>query len=183
MMRVLATGLLILSSLISVSADPARVVGTDVRFTVTKLGFADVTGRFREFNADIQYDPASPERSVVRWRVRVASVDTGERDRDGAIQSSDYFAADQHPELTFESRTVRAAGDRRLSVTGDISIRGVTRSITVPVVISEENGRRAFVSDFELDRYDFNVRGGSVMSRLIGRTVRVHLSAMEGATR
>ena len=162
-------------------ADPIRLTGTNVQFTVTKLGFADVTGHFREFNADIQYDPSRLEQSVVRWRVRVGSVETGERDRDQAIQSQDYFAAAQFPELTFESREVRSAGDRRLNVTGDISIRGVTRSITVPVVIREDNGRRTFVTDFELDRYDFNVRGGSVMSRLIGRTVRVHLAATEGA--
>ena len=163
------------------AADPVRITGTDVRFTVTKLGFADVVGHFREFNADIRYDPAAPARSVVRWRVRVGSVETGERDRDRAIQSPDYFAASQYPELTFESRSVRAMGDRRLSVTGDIAIRGVTRTITVPVVIGEANGRRTFVTDFEVDRYDFNVRGGSVMSRLIGRTVRVHLAAAEGA--
>jgi polyisoprenoid-binding protein YceI len=180
MMRTIATLLLCLSAVVH-AADPARVVGTDVRFTVTKLGFSDVTGHFREFNADIRYDPTRPEQSVVRWRVRVASVETGERDRDRAIQSPDYFAAAQHPQLTFDSRTVRKAGDDRLNVTGDITIRGVTKSVTVPIVITEQNGRRTFVSDFELDRYDFGVRGGSVMSRLIGRTVRVHLSATEGA--
>jgi polyisoprenoid-binding protein YceI len=164
------------------AADPVRISGTDVRFTVTKLGFADVVGHFREFNADIQYDPSRPEQSFVRWRVRVASVETGERDRDRSIQSPDYFAATQYPELTFESRAVRAVGDRRLNVTGDISIRGVTKSITVPVAITEEHGRRTFVTDFELDRYDFNVRGGRVMGNLIGRTVRVHLVAVEGGT-
>ena len=180
-MRVLVGLLLSLSAVASVAADPIRIAGTDVQFTVTKLGFSDVTGHFRDFNADITYDASDPARSVVRWRVRVASVDTGERDRDRSIQGPDYFAAAQFPELTFTSRTVRADGDRRLNVTGDLSIRGVTRSVTVPVVIDQQNGRRMFTTDFELDRYDFNVRGGSVMSRLIGRTVRVHLSAIEGA--
>lgn len=179
-MRTLLAALLSFAAVVQ-AADPARISGTDVRFTVTKLGFADVVGHFREFNADIRYDPSRPEQGSVRWRVRVASVDTGERDRDRSIQSPDYFAAAQYPELTFESRAVRQAGDRRLSVTGDISIRGVTKSITVPVAISEEHGRRTFVTDFELDRYDFSVRGGRVMGNLIGRTVRVHLAATEGA--
>lgn len=179
-MRTLLAFLLSFGALVQ-AADPVRISGANVRFTVTKLGFADVVGHFREFNADIQYDPSRPEQSVVRWRVRVASVETGEGDRDRAIQSADYFAAAQHPELTFSSRAVRVAGDGRLEVTGDLSIRGVIKAITVPVVITEQNGRRTFVSDFELDRYDYNVRGGSVMSRLIGRTVRVHLSATEGA--
>ena len=179
-MRSLLAFLLSIGAVIH-AADPARVTGTEARFTVTKLGFADVTGYFRDFNADIRYDPSQPERSTVEWRVRVASVDTGERDRDRAIQSADYFSAAQFPELTFMSRDVRGAGNNRLNVTGDISIRGVTRTITVPVIVSELNGRRTFATDFELDRYDFNVRGGSVMSRLIGRTVRVHLAATEGA--
>ena len=180
-MRAVLGFLLSVSIVTSIGADPVRVAGTNVQFTVTKLGFADVVGRFHEFNADIKYDGEHPERSVVRWRVKVASVETGERNRDETIQGADYFAAAQHPELTFESRTVRATGDRRLSVTGDISIRGITKTITVPVVINADNGRRTFVTDFELDRYDFNVRGGSVASRLIGRTVRVHLAATEGA--
>jgi len=180
-MRAVYGFLLSLSVITSVGADPIRVAGTNVQFTVTKLGFADVVGHFREFNADITYDPVHREQSVVRWRVRVASVDTGERDRDQTIQGPQYFAAAQHPELTFESRTVRADGDRRLSVTGDLSIRGITKSVTVPVTIMEQNGRRIFVTDFEVDRYDFDVRGGSVASRLIGRTVRVRLAATEGA--
>jgi polyisoprenoid-binding protein YceI len=179
-MRILAAFLLSVSVVVR-AADPVRINGTNVHFTVTKLGFANVTGHFRDFNADIRYDPSQPERSTVQWRVRVASVDTGERDRDRAIQSADYFSAAQFPELTFMSRDVRGEGNTRLHVTGDISIRGVTRTITVPVIVSELNGRRSFVTDFELDRYDFNVRGGSVMSRLIGRTVLVHLSAIEGA--
>ena len=178
-MRTIAA--LVLAALSATAADPVQITGTNVRFTVTKLGFSDVTGFFRQFSADIRYDPAQPERSVVGWRVRVASVETGERDRDSALKSADYFAAAQHPELTFTSRSVRAEAPGRLSVTGDISIRGVTRTITIPVTVSEESGRRKFVTDFELDRYDFNVRGGSVMSRLIGRTVRIHLEAMEGA--
>jgi hypothetical protein len=61
-----------------------------------------------------------------------------------------------------------------------MSIRGVTKRIVVPVRVIEQAGRRTFVTDFELDRYDFNVRGGSVMGRLIGRTVRIHVTAVEG---
>ena len=179
-MRAITTFLLSITVVASLAADPVRINGTNVQFTVTKLGFADVVGHFREFNADIQYDVSHPEQSSVRWRVRVASVETGERNRDETIQGSEYFAAAHHPELTFVSRAVRAEGDRRLSVTGDISIRGITKSVTVPVIITEQNGRRLFVTDFEVDRYDFDVRGGSVASRLIGRTVRVRLAA-EGA--
>ena len=76
-MRAVVSFLLSLLVVTSVAADPVRITGTDVQFTVTKLGFADVVGHFREFNADIQYNPSNPEQSVVRWRVRVGSVETG----------------------------------------------------------------------------------------------------------
>jgi polyisoprenoid-binding protein YceI len=157
--------------------DPAR---SEVRFTVTKLGYSDVTGVFHVFNVDLRYDNAHPENSVVRWRVRINSVETGERDRDRSLQSPDYFHTARYPEMSFDSRAVRRVDDDRLDVTGDLTIRGITKRMTVPVRITGQQGRRAFVSDFTLDRYDYAVRGGSVMGRLIGRTVRVHLVAVEG---
>jgi polyisoprenoid-binding protein YceI len=151
--------------------DPAR---SHVGFTVTKLGFSDVDGTFRDFDVELRYDPDRPALSSVRWRVRVASVKTGEANRDRALQSVEYFDAVHHPELTFESRQVRALDAGRLEVEGDITIKGRTRPLTI-IVARTADGR--FETRFELDRYDFDVRGGRVMSRLIGRTVRIHLVA------
>jgi polyisoprenoid-binding protein YceI len=182
-MRTLATLVLSLFTLVPVAADPIRVAGTDVRFTVTKLGYEDVVGHFREFNADIRYDAANPERSVVQWRVRIASVETGATNRDRSLQMPEYFDAARYPEMTFMSRSVRRISDDALQVTGDLTIRGITKQITIPVRASTQQGRRTFVTDFTLDRYDYDVRGGSVMGRLIGRTVRVHLAAVEGEGR
>lgn len=182
-MRTLLTLVFIASSYSQAPAASAvDPQGSDVRFTVTKFGFSDVAGVFRSFSADVRYDPDRPENSSVRWRVRVASVETGERGRDSALQSAEYFDARRHPELLFESRSLRVTGDRALQVTGDLTIRGVTKRITIPVTVTQRDGRRAFATDFELDRYDFNVRGGTVMGRLIGRTVRVQLVAVEGVT-
>jgi polyisoprenoid-binding protein YceI len=161
------------------SLDPAR---SEVRFTVTKLGFSDVTGVFRVFNADVDYDATQPQNSSVRWRVDIGSVDTGERDRDRALQSPDYFNAVRYPQMSFESRAVRRTGVDALEVTGDLTIRDITRRITVPVNTAIQHGRRTFVTDFTLDRHEYGVRGGSVMQRLIGRTVRIHLVAVEGET-
>lgn len=159
--------------------DPAR---SYVGFTVTKLGFEDVTGTFKDFDVDLRYDPERPDRSSVRWRVRVASVKTDASNRDRSLQSVEYFDAARHPELTFESRHVRPLEDGRFEVDGDMTIRGQTRPLTIVVQRTADGG--GFETRFELDRYDFGVAGGRVMGRLIGRTVRVHLvAAMKGATR
>ena len=74
--------------------DPAR---SEVRFTVRKLGFEDVTGVFRESEGEIRYDPAQPGASTIRWRVRVASVLTDASNRDRTLQGQEYFDADRHP--------------------------------------------------------------------------------------
>jgi polyisoprenoid-binding protein YceI len=154
--------------------DPAR---SEVRFTVTKFGFSDVTGVFRESEGEIHYDEDRPEASRVRWRVRVASVKTDEANRDSSLQQREYFDAAPHPYLEFSSRAVRALSDGRLEVSGQITMRGVTRPLTFIARATPNGPQPRFETDFTVDRYDFGIAGGTVMGRLIGRTVRVHLVA------
>jgi len=127
--------------------DPAR---SDVRFTVTKLGFDDVTGVFRESEGEIRYDPARPAESAITWRVRVASVQTEATMRDRTLQSPEYFDAVNHPWLSFQSRGVRALENGHLEVAGDISIRGVTRPETQAVdSVPHALGQAAVVAHHE----------------------------------
>jgi len=150
---------------------------SDVRFTVTKLGFQDVAGVFRESEGEIHYDLDRPEASRVRWRVRVASVLTDAPDRDSALQQREYFDAARHPYLEFSSQTARRVDGGRLEVSGRITMRGVTRPIAFVVGCASGSPLPRFETDFTVDRYDFGIAGGTVMGRLIGRTVRVRLVA------
>ena len=152
--------------------DPERSVA---RFTVTKLGFEDVTGIFRESEGQVDWRPSDPSASSIRWRVAVASVQTDARNRDRSLQGRDYFDAGSHPHMTFESTSVRARDNATLEVTGRLTIRGVTRQQTAIVRHSGDAAAPVFETDFNVDRYDFGITGGSVMGRLIGRTVRIHL--------
>jgi polyisoprenoid-binding protein YceI len=155
--------------------DPAR---SEVRFTVTKLGFEDVTGVFRESDGQFRYSASDPTASSIQWRVRVSSVLTDASNRDRTLQSPEYFDASRHPYLTFESRTIQVRPDGSLNVSGDITIRGVTRGITVHVRPRSSADGLVFETDFELDRYDYGVVGGTFFGRLIGRQVRIHLMAV-----
>jgi polyisoprenoid-binding protein YceI len=154
--------------------DPSR---SEVRFTVTKLGFEDVTGVFRESEGEIEYDPNRPEASRVRWRVRVASVLTDASNRDKSLQQAEYFDAEHHPYLEFVSQAVRPLGPGRIEVSGPITIRGVSRPVTFVARVVKGDPLPRFETDFTVDRYDFGVIGGTFFGRLIGRTVRVHLVA------
>lgn len=155
--------------------DPDRSV---VRFTVTKLGFADVTGVFRESAGEIRWNPSEPEASSIRWRVAVASVLTDEPSRDRTLQNPEYFDAARHPELIFESTRVRATGPGLLEVRGRLTMRGQTRHITVPIRYGGSDTAPFFQADFEVDRFDFGIVGGPLMRRLIGRLARIHLQAV-----
>ena len=154
--------------------DPAK---SEVRFTITKFGFEDVTGVFRESEGVVRYDPARPAESAIRWRVRVASVLTDATNRDRSLQGPDYFDAARFPFLSFESRAVRPLAADRLEVSGDITIRGVTRPLTITVRPRAAAAGPVFESDFEINRYDFGVVGGTILGRLIGRRARVHVVA------
>lgn len=156
------------------SIDASR---SETRFTVTKLGFENVTGVFREFEGEIRYDPDRPQDSAVSWRVRVASVVTDASNRDRALQGREYFDAEHHPWLEFTSRAVRRLEDGRLEVSGQLTMRGVTRPLVIVVRHALTEAQPTFETAFEVDRYDFGIAGGSVMGRLIGRTVRVRLVA------
>jgi polyisoprenoid-binding protein YceI len=144
---------------------------SSVHFSVTKLGFSDVAGRFTDFTAAVTYDPAQPERSTVSWDVPVASVQTDSAKRDRSILGAEYFDAARHPSMAFRSRQVRRLDDGRLEVAGVITIKGHSEPLTI--IASAVDG--GFETRFEVDRFRFDVRGGRVMSRLIGRMVRVHL--------
>ena len=154
--------------------DPARSV---VEFTVTKLGFEDVTGKFLDFSGSVRFDPSSPVDSSVQWTVKIASVKTDASNRDRSLQSVDYFDASRHPEMTFHSERVRPLANGRLQVDGPITIRGQSRPLSI--IVEPVDG--GFESRFELNRYDFGIVGGSVMGRLIGRTVRIRLVALAAA--
>jgi polyisoprenoid-binding protein YceI len=152
--------------------DPAQSIA---QFTVTKLGFEDVVGRFHDSLGEVRWSPDDPESSFVRWRVKVASVTTGATNRDKTLQAPEYFDAARHPELMFESTRVRRLDAQSLEVTGSLTMRGVTRQQTAIVRHSGTAAAPVFETDFEVDRYDFGIAGGQVMGRLIGRSARIHL--------
>ncbi len=154
-----------------------------VEFAVTKLPGIRVEGRFTDFQGWIRYDAERPERSAVRWSARVESVETGEPDRDDTLQGGDYFLASSYPELSFVSSRVRSRGDGSMDVDGILTIRGITKPITIVVVPSRTpQGTPAFSTRFQVDRFDFGVTGGRFSRATIGREVEVRLLAVADLT-
>jgi polyisoprenoid-binding protein YceI len=103
-----------------------------VGFSVRHLMITNVRGEFEKFRGTVSYDAARPEATRIEATIEVASLNTREAKRDADLRSALFFDADNHPEMTFVSRSVLAAGDGGLEVTGDLTIRGTTQ----PVVLS-----------------------------------------------
>jgi polyisoprenoid-binding protein YceI len=154
-------------------------VGFSVRHFVTP-----VPGRFRDFSATLRYDRDDPSRSSVEFRVKAASIDTDNDDRDAHLRSADFFDAARYPELTFASTGVRALEATRFEVTGDLSIHGVVRRVTLPVTLlglvrTPQGERIGFETAFTLDRKDFGITWNRVLEgagALLGDEVKVTIS-------
>ena len=92
-----------------------------------------VRGTFRDFAGTIDFDKAKPENSTVEFRIKATSVDTGIQKRDDHLRSPDFFDVATHPEIVFKSTKVVAKGGNKFDVTGDFTLHGVTKQITLPV--------------------------------------------------
>ncbi len=99
-----------------------------VRHLVTK-----VRGRFTDLDGTIQIDEAQPEQSSVAFTIQAASIDTGAPDRDKHLRSEDFFFVEKFPTITFMSTAIKANGGDEYEVTGDLTMRGVTKRVSLPV--------------------------------------------------
>jgi polyisoprenoid-binding protein YceI len=135
----------------------------------TRLGFVarhamvtKVRGQFGEFTGTAHVDTTNPADSKVELVIRTGSVATGNADRDGHLTSADFFDVEAHPEIRFVSTEVTRDGSE-WTITGDLTIKGVTRTVTIPF---EETGtaqdpfgnvRVGFEGDVTVNRKDWGL--------------------------
>ena len=96
---------------------------------------SNVPGNFRDFSGTIQLDPDHLDSTQVEAVIQVASLDTGNDDRDGHLKSEDFFAAEEFPTITFKSTKAEKVDESNFTLTGDLTIRGVTKPVTLAVEV------------------------------------------------
>ena len=157
---------------------------SEVSFQVRHL-LTKVRGRFSDFNGTIEFDVENPERSLVDVEIRAASIDTNERDRDAHLRSADFFDVEKIPVLTFRSTKIRRYSDERFAVTGDLTIHGVTRSVSFEASLLGTakdpwgNERIAFEAETTINRKDFGLTWNAALETggfLVGDDVKISLS-------
>jgi len=123
---------------------------SQIEFAVKHMMVTTIRGQFRKFSVDVDFDEEQPDRSSIVAHIEASSIDTGMEARDAHLRSGDFFDAETFPELTFRSTSIMAAGDG-YRIDGDLTIRGVTRPVTLEaeiggVVANLQGGRRAAFS-------------------------------------
>jgi polyisoprenoid-binding protein YceI len=103
-----------------------------IAFTVRHM-LGSAKGRFTKFTGTIEVDREHPEKSSVVATIQAASIDTANAKRDEHLRTADFFNVKQYPEITFKSRRVKQTGANTGEITGDFTMHGVTRAITLNV--------------------------------------------------
>jgi polyisoprenoid-binding protein YceI len=130
----------ILAAAVGLGAVPAPAASfridslhSSAAFLVGHLGYSNMIGHFGKISGSFEFDPAAPEQSSARLVIDAASVDTNLDRRDGHLRSPDFFNVKEFPEITFSTTKVTVTGAKTGKVTGEVTMLGVTRSITLDV--------------------------------------------------
>jgi polyisoprenoid-binding protein YceI len=164
-----------------------------VGFSVRHLMITNVRGEFEKFRGDVTYDAAHPEATRIEATIDVATLNTREAKRDADLRSALFFDVENHAEMTFLSKSARAAGDGNLEVTGDLTIRGTThevtlsvRDISAPQTDMRGNPRIGATASTKIKRSDFGMEwnkaldtGGVVVGDVV--TIALELSLVKAA--
>jgi polyisoprenoid-binding protein YceI len=154
-----------------------------ISFSVRHLMISKVRGSFGKWSGTFEYDEADPTKSTIEVRIDATSIDTREEKRDGHLRSPDFFDVANHPELAFKSTAVKRDGDDYV-VTGDLTIRGVTRAVDLKVESLGRgkdpwgNERVAFAAKTTINRKDFGLNWNQALETggiLVGEKVEIEL--------
>ena len=142
--------------------------------SASKVGFRSsfaggaFTGRFERWDAAIHFDPKNLAASKVAAVIDMASARTGEASRDSALPTADWFNAAKFPRATFVSKSFKSVGNGRYQAIGDLSIRGVKRTVALPFTLAITGNQAKMQGTLKLDRTHFGVGQGQWSS---GETV------------
>ncbi len=140
-----------------------------IQFTVNHMGLTDVPGFFRDFTGAINFDAKDIAKSTVEFTAKATSIDTGVTARDNHLRTKDFFEVEKYPDITFKSTKVQKKGKGWL-LTGDFTMKGVTKSITFPFQIvgwlpadERSGGKMGIAAETTINRRDYGISWGSTL--------------------
>jgi polyisoprenoid-binding protein YceI len=155
-----------------------------VHFSVRHMVVAKVRGQFARWSGSFVADDGDLGQARVEVAIDASSIDTGLADRDAHLRSQDFLDVGRFPEITFTSKRVEGQGDEALRVTGDLTIRGVTREVLLEVEPGGRtkdpwgNERAGFTARAAIDRKDFGLTWNQVLEAggvLVGDRISIEI--------
>lgn len=158
---------------------------TNVEFSVKHMMIATVRGRFSEVEGVIEGDPSDLTSARFEATINAASIDTRQNDRDQHLRSADFFDAENHPTISFKSTGGEKTGENEYKITGDLTIRGETRPVTLDVTFEGQGkdpwgGERiALTARGKINRKDFGLTWNAALETggvLVSDEVKLELN-------
>jgi polyisoprenoid-binding protein YceI len=137
---------------------------TQVEFSAKHLGMMTVRGHFAEVTATGEIHPEHPERSTIEATINTASIRSHNEQRDKDLRSSNFLEIEKYPTMTFKSTKIEPVGPDHYTMTGDLTIKGNTRPVTLQVVKYGEfndpnmGHRIGYAAEGEINRKDFGMK-------------------------
>ena len=144
-------------------------VHSAIAFSVRHMVVSRTRGRFARWNGQIRFDPANPSASSVEVAIDAASIDTADAQRDAHLRSADFFDVERFPTASFRSTRLEDLGGNRYRITGDLTLRGVTKPVTLETTYEGSakdpwGGERAgFIASTSIDRREFGLEWNTAL--------------------
>lgn len=161
--------------------DPSHTL---VEFAVKHMMIATVKGRFTGVQGVIYADPADMTTAEIEGTIDAATVNTGEPQRDQHLRSADFFDVEKYPYITFKSKKIERTGDNEYKLTGDLTIHGVTKEVTLDLTVEGQgkdpwgNERLGLSAEGRINRKDFGLHWNALLETggvLVGEQVRISI--------
>ncbi len=165
------------------SIDPAH---SQAMFTVRHMAISNVKGQFQKTTGTVVIDEADVTRSTVEASIDVNSLDTRVEQRDGHLKSPEFFDAAKYPAITFKSTKVEKAGEGKLKVTGNLTIKGTTKPVVLevegpsaPVKDPGGNVRRGLTATTTINRFDYGLEWNKLVEAgpVVGKDIKIEIEA------
>ena len=169
-----------------------RSTGSRLGFVARHAMVTKVRGAFNEFSGTAQIDGSDPSKSSVSVTMKADSIDTRNADRDAHLRSGDFLETEKYPEITFRSTEIKQTGEDTFEVTGDLTIKDVTKPVTIPLTFEGSaldpfgNQRIGFEGSTTISRKEFGITrnaaletGGVLVSDKV--TLEFEISAIKQA--
>ncbi|MBJ2259622.1 YceI family protein [Pseudomonas psychrophila] len=145
-----------------------------ISFTYNQMG-SRVYGTFGKFVGTLDFDTAHPEAAQAKLAIDLNSIDSGSEEANTELQKTAWFDTTAYPVATFESTLIKDLGNNRYQITGNLTLRGLTREVIVPVLLKSDQTIGIFDAELVLKRSDFNVGAGEWSDSLVSDNIDIRL--------